>query len=80
MTILTQQKHLEVLLRPHELVQLSVIRQPTTIECKQGILWITRPGDYGDYILRSGGRYVPGEHEKVVIEALQDAHVYVTEN
>jgi hypothetical protein len=51
-----------------------------SIECKQGVLWVTRAGDINDYLLAPGDRYVPEKKGKVVIQAVRDAHLCLTNN
>jgi Protein of unknown function (DUF2917) len=68
-----KQPQIELHLQPHEMVQLNGADAAMAIECKQGIVWITRTGDSHDYMLNPGETYQPGKHGKIVIEAMHEA-------
>jgi hypothetical protein len=69
------QPQIDLHLQPHELVQLSDADSDMAIECKQGIVWITRTGDSHDYMLTPGDTYQPAKHGKIVIEAMREAQI-----
>jgi hypothetical protein len=59
-------------------VQISHVQPGTSIQCSQGILWITCSGDWRqescpDIVLSSGEQYLPAKNGRVVIEAMCDA-------
>ncbi|MCI0520293.1 MAG: DUF2917 domain-containing protein [Chloroflexi bacterium] len=80
MTSITHLKHLELILHPHEPVELKEAHARMAIECKQGMLWITSDGDLGDHLLTAGERFTPKKRGKIIIEALRDACLCVSDN
>lgn len=73
------QNRIDMTLNHHELVQYKT-HPGMTIECKQGIVWVTAPGDIHDYVLLPGQRYVPQTTGKVMIEAMRDSALSFTNN
>jgi hypothetical protein len=74
----------ELRLQRHELVQITHAPSNTTIQCGAGILWITcsgdrRQDDCPDILLSAGERYVPAPNSHVVIEAMRDARLSLTQ-
>lgn len=65
--------HIKMHLDSRELLALRQRRSGMTIECDQGVLWITCPQDFGDHILIPGDRYNTHGRGKVLVEALRDA-------
>jgi hypothetical protein len=49
------------------------------IECKNGVIWVTRTGGHKDHILNAGERYVPAASGSIVIEALGESQVNIVE-
>jgi len=50
------------------------------IECKNGVIWVTCPGEHQDHILHAGRRYVPKNKGAIVIEAIGESSVEIEEN
>jgi hypothetical protein len=80
MVAIAQPQHLELILHREERLQLPRLRHGLTIECTQGVLWVTRAGDIEDYVLYPGERYAPRHHGKIVVEAMREARVRLTES
>ena len=66
---------IEMHLQPHELIQLNDAHRGLAIECKRGVVWVTRTGDHHDYMLAPGESYLPEKGGKIVIEAMREAQV-----
>jgi hypothetical protein len=79
MNLTSQTPRIELLLHSRELVNLDNNQNRMAIECKNGVIWLTCPGEYQDHILRAGRRYVPRTKGTIVIEAIGDAHVDIEE-
>ena len=77
MNIHSQTHKIGLFLKKRELVSLDEIQPHMAIECKQGIIWVTRSGQGQDYTLRAGRHYLPKGDGRVVIEALADARVEI---
>jgi hypothetical protein len=75
-----KQQQIEMHLQPHETIQLRDARQGMAIECKQGIVWVTRTGDSHDTILTPGESYLPEKGGKIVIEAMRDALICLADD
>ena len=71
---------MELLLRPHEVLNLDNVQHRMAIECKNGVIWVTCAGEHQDHILHAGRRYVPKTKGTVVIEAINEACVDIEEN
>jgi hypothetical protein len=50
------------------------------IECKNGVIWVTCPGEYQDHILYAGKRYIPKTKGLIVIQAIGEARLDIEEN
>lgn len=70
---------LELLLRPREVLSLDNRQRRLSIECNDGMVWVTRAGGHGDHILNAGSRYVPGASGSIVIEAIGESCVNIVE-
>jgi hypothetical protein len=79
MIITSQTPKVELLLQPRELLTLNHPVRRTTIECKQGTLWVTGSDDKEDHVLAPGQSYLPRNNRKVVIEALDSARLDIKE-
>ena len=79
MTLTTRTPKIELLLRPHEVLSLDNRQYPMAIECKNGVIWVTRTGGHKDYILNAGERYIPDAQGSIVIEALGESRVDIVE-
>jgi hypothetical protein len=80
MNLNSKTQKLELLLRSHQLLTLDNTHHKMAIECKEGMIWVTSAGDYRDYMLCPGKRYVPKTNGEVVIEAIDEACVDIEEN
>jgi len=67
-------KHIDLNLHQHEVLKLSQ-HTGVTIECEQGIVWITSAGDNNDHTLAIGESYIAHASSALVIEAIKDAVV-----
>lgn len=79
MRTITEFDHIELVLHRDELLQLNDHGQGLAVECEQGVVWVTCTGDRNDYVLFANDRYVSDQSGKVVIEALREARVRLTE-
>jgi hypothetical protein len=75
---------LELRLHPHELMHISHVQPKTSIQCREGVLWITCSGDRMrerslDILLSAGEHYIPATNGHVVIEAMSDASLRLTQ-
>jgi len=80
MNLMSKTPRIELLLRPHEVLNLDNSKQRMAIECKNGVIWVTCAGERQDHILHAGRRYVPKTNGTIVIEAIDEAHVDIEEN
>ncbi|MBI3151848.1 MAG: DUF2917 domain-containing protein [Chloroflexi bacterium] len=75
MIAIEHRKQIDLNLHQHEVLNLSHPHPGVSIECEQGIIWITSAGDINDYTLMAGESYVAQDSGSLVIEAVQDAVV-----
>lgn len=75
-----KQPQIEMHLQRHETIQLSDAHPGVAIECKQGVIWVTRTGDHQDTILTAGESYQPAKGGKIVIEAMRDAMICLADD
>lgn len=80
MNLTSKTPRIELLLHPHQVLNLDNSQHRMAIECKNGVIWVTCAGEHQDYILRAGRRYVPATKGNVVIEAINEARVDIEEN
>ena len=80
MNLTSKAPRIELLLHPHQTLNLDNRQHRMAIECKNGVIWVTCAGENQDYMLRAGKRYVPGTKGRVVIEAIDEARVEIEEN
>jgi predicted nucleic acid-binding Zn finger protein len=80
MNLTSTTPRIELLLRPHQVLNLDNRRHRMAIECKNGMVWVTCAGEHRDYILRAGRSYVPKTKGSVVIQAIDEARVDIAEN
>ncbi len=71
---------IELFLRPHEVLSLDNRQHPMAIECKNGVIWVTRTGGHKDHILNAGESYIPAARGSIVIQAIGESQVNITEN
>ena len=79
MNLTSKTPRIEVILHPHQVLNLDNTRHHMAIECKDGVIWVTCAGESQDYMLRTGKRYVPKSKGEVVIEAIDEACVDIEE-
>ena len=80
MNLTSKTPRIELLLQPHQLLNLDNSQHRMAIECKNGVIWVTCAGEKRDYVLHAGKRYVPQTKGTVVIEALNEARVDIEEH
>jgi hypothetical protein len=71
---------IELFLRPREVLSLDNRQHPMAIECKNGVIWVTRTGGHKDHILNAGERYIPNAKGSIVIQAIGESQVNIVEN
>ena len=79
MNIQPQTHTLELILKKHQLLTLNDVQPKMAIECKEGVIWVTRSGDWTDYWLSAGRHYLPKGTGSVVIQAMDDTRVAIEE-
>jgi len=80
MNLMSKTPRIELLLQPHEVLNLDNSQHRMAIECKNGVIWVTCSGEHQDHILHAGRRYVPKTKGTIVIEAINEACVDIEEN
>lgn len=79
MIAIEQRKEIDLNLPQHEVVNISHPQPGLTIECEKGVLWVTVAGDLNDHTLEAGDCFVVQENSSVVIEAVEDAIVLLSD-
>ena len=79
MNIASHPHKVRLVLKPHQVLTLHTGRERVTIDCQDGLLWVTNSAERRDLMLRRGRRYIPGAAGDVVIEAIRDATVDIEE-
>lgn len=79
MNLTSATPRIELVLRPRQVLNLDNRQQRMTIECKNGLIWLTCAGEHQDYILHAGRSYIPETKGSIVIEALDEACVDIAE-
>ncbi|MDO9303648.1 MAG: DUF2917 domain-containing protein [Anaerolineales bacterium] len=80
MNLTSKTPKIELLLRPHQILDLEETEHRMAIECKSGVLWVTHSGENQDYMLKAGKRYASKTKGKIVIEAINEAGLDIEEN
>jgi Protein of unknown function (DUF2917) len=80
MNLTSKTPKIELLLRPHQILDLVETEHRMAIECKSGVLWVTHSGESQDYMLKAGKRYTSKTKGKIVIEAINEACLDIEEN
>ena len=57
--------------------RMNIARRGSTLFCDAGVLWVTQPGDYRDYILWPGDKMAVTKRGKVLVEAMRDADFHI---
>ena len=79
MNLTSRTPKIELLLRPREVLSLDNRQHPMAIECKDGVIWVTRAGGHKDHILNAGDRYIPGDKGNIVIQSIGKSRVNIIE-
>ena len=79
MNLTSRTPKVEVVLHPHQVLNLDNTRHHMAIECRNGVIWVTCAGEHQDYMLRPGRRYVPKSKGNIVIEAIDESRVDIEE-
>lgn len=79
MNLTSRTLKIELLLRPREVLNLDNRQPRTAIECKNGVIWVTRTGGHKDHILNAGDRFIPGAKGSLVIEAIGESRLNIVE-
>jgi hypothetical protein len=53
------------------------MKKKDTLCCDKGILWVTRVGDYRDYILWPGDEMRMPKRGRILVEAMRDADFHI---
>jgi hypothetical protein len=80
MTLTSTTPKMELLLRPREVLSIDNQQHRMAIECKNGVIWVTRAGGHRDHILNAGERYIPTAKGSIVIQSIGEARVNIVEN
>lgn len=68
-----EKKATEIELKEHEVFSIPSGRDGVVVQALKGILWITRKGDYQDYILQPGEQYSTKEDGLILIEGIKSS-------
>jgi hypothetical protein len=79
MNLTSKTPRIELLLHPHQLLNLDDTQHRMAIECKSGVLWVTHSGENQDFVLDAGRRYISKTRGKIVIEAINEACLDIEE-
>lgn len=80
MNLTSKTPRIELLLQPHEVLNVDNSKQQMAVVCKNGVIWVTCEGEHSDHILRAGRSYTPGAKGNIIIEAIDEARVDIEEN
>ena len=80
MNLISKTPRIELLLQPHETLNLNNSKKPLAVSCKNGVVWVTCEGELRDQVLRAGRRYIPGTKGNIVIQAIGEACIDIEEN
>lgn len=67
-------------LQRQDILKAQNIEPGTTVLCEKGLLWLTQPGDYKDYMLKPGDRLTVSKQSNFLIEALSEARISILHN
>ena len=79
MNLISKTPKIEMLLHPHQVLNLDETGHGMAIECKSGVIWVTHTGENQDYMLRAGRRYISNTKGKIIIEAIDEACLDIEE-
>jgi hypothetical protein len=80
MNLTSKAPKIELVLHPHQILDLDETQHRMAIECKSGVIWVTHSGENQDYMLKAGKRFTSRTKGKIVIEALDEACLDIEEN
>ena len=73
MNLISKTPKIELLLHPHQVLNLDETDHRMAIECKSGVIWVTHTGENQDYMLRAGKRYTSKTKGKIIVEAIDES-------
>ena len=73
MNLISKTPKIELLLHPHQVLNLDDTDHRMAIECKSGVIWVTHTGENQDYMLRAGKRYISKTKGKIIVEAIDES-------
>jgi len=73
MNLISKTPKIELLLHPHQVLNLDETDHRMAIECKSGVIWVTHTGENQDYMLRAGKRYISKTKGKIIVEAIDES-------
>ena len=79
MNLTTKIPKIEVILHPHQIMDLDDRQPRMAIECKSGVIWVTHSGESQDHILCAGRQYISKTKGKIIIEAIDEACLNIKE-
>jgi len=56
---------------------IDLVRQECRVQCRAGMIWITRTGDRRDYMIEAGDEYTWKGTGKIVIEAVRPSCAFI---
>jgi hypothetical protein len=80
MNLTSKTPKIELVLHPHQILDLDETQHRMAIECKSGVLWVTHSGETQDYMLKAGKRYVSKTKGKILIQAINESRVDIEES
>jgi len=79
MNLISKTPKIELLLHPHQVLNLDDTDHRMAIECKSGVIWVTHTGENQDYMLRAGKRYISKTKGKIIVEAIDESCLGIEE-
>lgn len=79
MNLTSKAPKIELLLHPHQILDLNETQHRMAIECMSGVIWVTHSSENQDYMLRAGRKYISKTKGKIVIEAFDEACINIEE-
>jgi len=56
---------------------IDLVKQECRVQCREGLIWITRTGDRRDHMIEAGEEYVWKGTGKIVIEAVRPSCAFI---
>jgi predicted ATPase len=79
MNLISKTPKIELLLHPHQVLNLDDTDHRMAIECKSGVIWVTHTGENQDYMLSAGKRYTSKNKGKIIVEAIDESCLGIEE-